>query len=78
MANPSRSGLRWTEEEASILKQLWPRRDVTEEDICKALKRTPKSISLKARQLKLASRYEALAEDINRDYLKRLMEVVEG
>ena len=78
MANPSRSGLRWTEEEANILKQFWPRPDITEEDICKALRRTPAGIYHKASELGLTTRGVLLAEDINREYLKQLMEVVEG
>ena len=78
MVNPSRARQPWTDEEINILKQLWPKRDITDEDISRVLKRTPMSIYHKGKQLKLASRYQTFAIDIDREYLKQLMEVVDG
>ena len=78
MANPSRSRLRWTDEEADILKELWPKRDVTIDDICKVLRRSGYAVVRKAKEQKLESRFQLFTEGINRDYLSRLMEVVDG
>ena len=78
MANPSRSRLRWTEEDLDILKQLWPRRDITDEDISRVLKRSYWAIVRKTAELGLESRRVMFAGDLDREYLKQLMEVVDG
>ncbi len=68
----------WTEEEEKVLKRLWTNPKVSMEDIVRVLNRTEDSIWNKARRLGLKARGSYRKSDIDYEYLKKLLEVVEG
>jgi len=71
--------LKWTDEEVEILKRLWMNPKVTKEDLLKVFPyRSWSSIDNQRKALGLPSRSEVLERNINRDFLKRLLDVVEG
>ena len=72
--------MKWTDEEIEILKQLWMCSKVSNEDILRVFPyRSWDSIDNKARRrLGLPPRSEVLERNINRDFLKKLLDVVEG
>ena len=71
--------MKWTDEEVEILKRLWMNPKVTKEDLLKVFPyRSWSSIDNKRKLLGLPSRFEVLERNINRDFLKKLLDVVEG
>jgi len=71
--------VKWTDEEVEILKRLWVNPKVSNEDILKVFPyRDWGSIEGKRKALGLPCRSEVLERNINRDFLKRLLDVVEG
>jgi len=71
--------MKWTDEEVEILKRLWMCPKVSNEDILKVFPyRDWNSIEGKRKSLGLPCRSEVLERNINRDFLKRLLDVVEG
>ena len=72
--------MKWTEEEIEILKKLWISPKVSNEDLLRVFPyRSWESIDSYARKvLKLPGRWRILERNINRDFLKKLLDVVEG
>jgi len=71
--------MKWTREEIEILKRLWMSPKVSNEDILRVFPyRSWGSIEGIRKRLGLPSRSEVLERNINRDFLKRLLDVVEG
>jgi len=72
--------MKWTGEEVEILKRLWMCPKVSNEDLLRVFPyRSWESIDSYARKrLRLPSRWRILERNINREYLKKLLDVVEG
>jgi len=71
--------MKWTREEIEILKRLWVCSKVSNEDILKVFPyRSWGSIEGERKRLGLPCRSEVLERNINREFLKRLLDVVEG
>lgn len=69
----------WSEEEIEILKRLWLNPEVIYEDLEQVFPdRSRRGIRHKANQLKLPPYSMIRKAAINRDFLKSLLEVVEG
>jgi hypothetical protein len=71
----SKYHLHWTEEEDNIIKELWPSRNTTYEDLEKVLRlRSLEAIKSRIRTLKVTKDYGAL---IDREQLKKMREALE-
>jgi len=71
--------MKWTDEEIEILRKLWVSPKVSKEDLLRVFPfRSWNSIDNQRRRLGLPPRSEVLERNINRDFLKRLLDVVEG
>jgi len=71
--------MKWTREEIEILKKLWMSPKVSSEDILRVFPyRNWGSIEGVRKRLGLPPRSEVLERNINRDFLKKLLDVVEG
>jgi len=75
--------MKWTREEVEVLKRLWVNPKVSKEDLLRVFPyRSWDSIDCMARRrLGLPCRSEILersTDRINREFLKRLLDVVEG
>jgi len=72
--------VKWTDEEIEILKRLWMCPKVSNEDILRVFPyRSWDSIDSYARKrLRLPGRWRILERNINHEYLKKLLDVVEG
>jgi len=72
--------MKWTREEVEVLKRLWVNPKVSKEDLLRVFPyRSWDSIDCIARRrLGLSARSKIFERNINREFLKKLLDVVEG
>lgn len=70
---------KWMEEEKTLLKEMWGNPEISIKDMTKVLKtRSIDAIKMKARSLELPHLSNRQPPEVDLEYYRKLMEVVEG